>query len=175
MRFGARSAIAILAIASSLAGPSHAASTTDKMSMPSPPNDSGTDGAPGKAADADRTVRIEAHEMAFSPTIVQVTPGETIRLVVHNSDKLRHEFVIASHAEHLEHRAMMQRMPDMNMDSEPNALTIEAGQTKELVWKFGRDPEVEFSCDIPGHAEAGMSGHFRATAAPDQRHATSGR
>ena len=61
--------------------------------------------------------------------------------------------------EHAEHRRMMQQNPDMVHD-EPNAVTIEPGQTKQLVWKFGRDPNFEFSCNIPGHAEQGMRGQI---------------
>jgi uncharacterized cupredoxin-like copper-binding protein len=121
----------------------------------------GTDGAPGKASAVRRTVRIEAHDMAFTPTIIPVVSGETVRLVISNRGTMRHEFVIASKAEHLEHRATMRRKPDVDMANEPNAVTVDPGQSKELIWKFGKDPNVEFSCDIPGHAEAGMTGVFR--------------
>jgi len=121
----------------------------------------GTDGEPGDAAAVWRTIRIEARNMSFKPHSIAIRPGETVRLVIFNSGKLRHEFVIASNAEHLEHRAAMRRMPDMNMTGEPNAVTVDPGQSKELIWKFGDDPKVEFSCDIPGHAEAGMTGIFR--------------
>lgn len=121
----------------------------------------GTDGMPGKASDVHRTVRIEARDMAFNVKQIQVRAGETVRFVITNTGKLRHEFVIASHAEHFEHRAMMQQMPNMEMGNEPNAVTIDPGQTKELIWKFGKDTDVEFACDIPGHAESGMTGAFR--------------
>jgi len=121
----------------------------------------GTDGEPGDAAAVWRTIRIEARDMSFKPHSIAIRPGETVRLVIFNSGKLRHEFVIASHAEHLEHRAMMRLTPEMNMVGEPNAVTVDPGQSMELVWKFGNDPKVEFSCDIPGHAEAGMTGMFR--------------
>jgi uncharacterized cupredoxin-like copper-binding protein len=125
----------------------------------------GTDGAPGEASAVRRTVQIEARDMAFTPTIIPVVAGETVRLVISNRGTMRHEFVIASKAEHLEHRAMMRRKPDMDMDmaNEPNAVTVDPGQSKELLWKFGKDPNVEFSCDIHGHAEAGMTGVFHVT------------
>jgi uncharacterized cupredoxin-like copper-binding protein len=38
---------------------------------------------------------------------------------------------------------------------------MEPGETKELIWKFGRAGNLEFACDIPGHAEQGMAGTFR--------------
>ena len=121
-------------------------------------NGSGTDGVPGKASEADRTVLIDARDVAFSIKQIRVHPGETVRFVVRNLGKQRHEFVIASHAEHLEHRAMMRTMPNMKMGDEANAVELEPGETKELVWKFGRDADVEFACDLPGHAEVGMRG-----------------
>src|SRR5216684_1780556 len=111
----------------------------------------GTAGGPGKASDVTRTVRIDAGDTTFNVKQIQVKAGETIK------------FVIASHDEHLEHRKMMQEMAGMTMDDEPNAVTIDPGQFKELIWKFGKDKDVEFACDIPGHAEQGMAGKFRIT------------
>jgi uncharacterized cupredoxin-like copper-binding protein len=93
----------------------------------------GTDGAPGKASAVTRTIRIEAHDMSFSPSTIGIHSGETARIVIFNRGKLRHEFVIASHAEHLEHRAAMRRKPDMDMGMEPNAVTIDPGRSEELV------------------------------------------
>jgi uncharacterized cupredoxin-like copper-binding protein len=55
---------------------------------------------------------------------------------------------------------MMLQMPDM-VHQEANVITLEPGATKELVWKFGRNGNVAFACDIPGHAEQGMTGFFR--------------
>jgi uncharacterized cupredoxin-like copper-binding protein len=117
-------------------------------------------GQPGNASDVSRVVRIEARDTAFNVKQIQVKAGETIKFVVTNKGKVRHEFAIASSKEHEEHRKMMQQMPDMQHD-EPNVATIEPGETKEIIWKFGKDTDVEFSCNIPGHAEQGMKGAFR--------------
>ena len=122
---------------------------------------SGTDGGPGNPAQVDRVVRVEALDTSFNLKQIQVRPGETIRFVITDKSSIPHEFVIASRKEHLEHRAMMQQMAGMTMDDEPNAVSVAPGQTKELVWKFGKDKDVEFACDIPGHAEQGMVGTFR--------------
>jgi uncharacterized cupredoxin-like copper-binding protein len=120
----------------------------------------GTDGGPGKASDVKRVVNIEARDTAFNLRLVQVRAGETIKFVVANKGQLAHEFAIASAKEQEEHRAMMQQMPDMVHD-EPNVVTIKPGETKELIWKFGKDTALEFACNIPGHAEQGMKGTFR--------------
>ena len=121
----------------------------------------GTDGHPGKASEVSRTVRVDAGDTTFNVKQIQVKAGETVRFVITSKSSIPHEFVIASHDEHLEHRKMMQEMAGMEMDDEPNAVTINPGQTKELIWKFGKDKDVEFACDIPGHAEQGMAGKFR--------------
>jgi uncharacterized cupredoxin-like copper-binding protein len=124
---------------------------------------SGTDGSPGSPAEVNRIVRVEALDQRFNVNQLQVRPGETIKFLITSKSGIPHEFVIASHEEHLEHRKMMQKMPDMKMDEEPNAVTIDPGETKELIWRFGKDQDVEFACDIPGHAEQGMAGKFRVT------------
>ncbi len=122
---------------------------------------SGTDGSPGNPAQVDRVVRVEALDTTFNVKQIQVRPGETIKFVITDKSSIPHEFVIASQKEHLEHRQMMQQMANMTMEDEPNAVSVQPGQTKELVWKFGNDTAVEFACDIPGHAEMGMVGTFR--------------
>ena len=55
---------------------------------------------------------------------------------------------------------MMRQMPNMKHD-EPNVVTVEPGETKELIWRFGKDADVEFACNIKNHAEEGMRGAFR--------------
>lgn len=124
---------------------------------------SGTDGSPGSPAEVNRIVRVEALDRRFNLNQIQVRSGETIKFLITSKSSIPHEFVIASHEEHLEHRKMMQQMPDMKMDEETNAVTIEPGETKQLIWRFGKDQDVEFACDIPGHAEQGMVGKFRLT------------
>ena len=119
-----------------------------------------TDGSPGKGSEASRTVRIEARDTVYNVKQVQVRAGETIKFVVTNNGKIDHEFGIASGKEHEEHREMMKQMPDMKHDA-PNVVSLKPGETKEVIWKFGKDTNVEFSCNIPGHAEQGMKGVFR--------------
>jgi uncharacterized cupredoxin-like copper-binding protein len=119
-----------------------------------------TDGGPGKASEVGRTVRIEARDTAFNVKQIQVKAGETIKFVIVNRGQLPHEFAIASVKEHEEHRAMMRAMPDM-VHEDPNVVTVQPGETKELVWRFGKDTDLEFACNVPGHAEQGMQGKFR--------------
>ena len=119
-----------------------------------------TDGGPGKAADVKRVVQVEARDTAFNVKQVQVRAGETIKFIVTNKGELAHEFAIASPKEHEEHRAMMKQMPDM-VHEEPNVVTVKPGEKKEIIWKFGKDTDLEFACNVPGHSEQGMKGAFR--------------
>jgi uncharacterized cupredoxin-like copper-binding protein len=81
--------------------------------------------------------------------------GDVVRFVVSNRGRLRHEFSIGSEQEQAAHRAMMRQMPDMVHD-DPNTITVEPGQTKEIIWRFAGAEPVVFACNAPGHAEAGM-------------------
>lgn len=119
-----------------------------------------TDGGPGNPSEVSRTVRIVAKDIGFTVRQIQIKAGETVRFVVTNTGQLPHEFAIASAKEHEEHAAMMAQMPDM-VHEEPNVVSLKPGETKEIVWKFGRDADLEFSCNLPGHREQGMKGVFR--------------
>ena len=48
---------------------------------------------------------------------------------------------------------------DMRHD-DPTSVLVEPGKTKELVWKFTKNAELEFACNMPGHYEAGMVGNI---------------
>ncbi len=153
-------------------------------------------GAPGTVAKADRTIEIVLGDNFFKPDILDVKPGETVRFVLVNKGDFLHEFNIGTSAMHEEHRAemlaMMQSgmltptgmnhdmsmshddMPGMTMPGaamkhdDPNAVLVEPGQTKELVWTFpaqsGKSAGLEFSCNMPGHAESGMVGPIHIAA-----------
>jgi len=121
-------------------------------------------GGPGNAKDVKRIVRIETRDRDYNVQQIQVRKGETVKFVISNKSSIRHEFGIAAHTEHVEHRKMMQKLPDMVHDDE-SVVTVEPGQTKEIIWRFGTHKdaltELEFACNIPGHAEQGMQGKFR--------------
>jgi uncharacterized cupredoxin-like copper-binding protein len=81
--------------------------------------------------------------------------GDVVRFVVTNRGQIRHEFSIGNEAEQDSHRAMMRNMPNM-VHEDPNSITVDPADTKELVWRFDGTDLVVIACNIPGHAEAGM-------------------
>jgi uncharacterized cupredoxin-like copper-binding protein len=113
-------------------------------------------GKPGKASAAKRTVEVAMLDtMRYEPAFVSVKAGETVRFVVENKGKLTHEFGIGTPEEQAKHAEMMKAMPDMKHD-DPNGITVEPGQKKELIWQFTRAGTFEIACHVPGHYPAGM-------------------
>ncbi|MEJ7688795.1 MAG: cupredoxin family protein [Variovorax sp.] len=115
-------------------------------------------GKPGTATKATRTVKVDMTDgMRFNPSSIQVKQGETVRFVVTNSGKLKHEMVLGTDAELKAHYEEMKKNPEMEHD-DPNMVTLDAGKTGEVVWQFTRAGKVDFACLQPGHYEAGMKG-----------------
>ncbi len=115
-------------------------------------------GQPGEQNQVSRTIEVMMDDaMRFTPSQIDVKASETVRFLIINSGKIPHEMVIGSLAELKEHAAEMLKMPNMQ-HSEPNMITLDAGQRGELIWQFDKATMVDFACLIPGHAEAGMVG-----------------
>jgi uncharacterized cupredoxin-like copper-binding protein len=115
-------------------------------------------GQPGDAAKVGRTITIDMSDnMRFSPSGLQVRQGETVRLVIRNKGKVRHELSLGTQTDLLVHLEAMKKYPDMEHD-EPNSVSREPGKQGEIIWQFTRAGRVHFACLIPGHYEAGMKG-----------------
>lgn len=119
----------------------------------------------GEAGDPKQPARIieitmgrKGSTMFYQPNKVEARKGEQIRFVLKNVDQIKdHEFVLATTKENLEHAEIMKANPNMHHD-DPNGKTLSAKDTKELLWRFTKAGEFEFSCNLPGHREAGMVG-----------------
>jgi uncharacterized cupredoxin-like copper-binding protein len=86
---------------------------------------------------------------------VKIESNDVVQFVIINTGKIDHEFAIGSTEEQLKHREMMKSMGNHAHDS-GSAVTVKPGKAKQLLWHFHGDKHVEFACNIPGHAEAGM-------------------
>ncbi len=116
-----------------------------------------TFGQPGNAKKVDRTIRIKALDtMRYDKRQVIVRTGETVRFIVTNAGKIRHEFAIGDAAEQHEHEKEMQGMPGMVMPDEANGISLAPGETKSIVWQFVEPGTIELACHEPGHYKAGM-------------------
>lgn len=126
-------------------------------------------GEKGNAAGVTRTIAIEASEIKFDTTILEIGVGETVSFVITNKGEQPHEFTIGDAAYQGVARQMMTMMADMGMDlaspehmemhaAAGNTLVLEPGQTASVVWHFTKPGEFLFACNFIGHSEAGMAG-----------------
>lgn len=120
-------------------------------------------GIAGKAKAIRRTIELRMSDaMRFTPDVIRVRKGETVRLRVRNDGKLMHELVIGTKAVLDEHAKMMERFPNMEHD-EPYMVHVPPGKTGEIVWQFNRAGSFDFACLIAGHYQAGMVGRIEVS------------
>jgi uncharacterized cupredoxin-like copper-binding protein len=146
-------ALFLAALASpALGSGSHTGGHSDTMAV----------GEPGAKAQATQTIRVAMKEtddgrMIFTPDHFNVRQGQTIVFSIRNAGKLDHEFVLDQEDKVMEHKAVMEKFPDMEHD-DPNAIRLSAGTSGEIIWKFTNDGTFKIACLVPGHYDAGMHG-----------------
>ena len=141
-----------------LAGAGHDKAAPQGGSMKMSEEHASTVGKPGDPAKVTRTIPVDMTDnMRFTPAKITVKKGETIKFVVKNSGKIKHEMVLGSMKELKEHGEMMRKMPEME-HADANQVTVDPGKTGELVWQFAKAGKFDFACLQPGHFEAGMKG-----------------
>lgn len=120
-------------------------------------------GMPGSEAEVDRTIEIAQFDTyAFQPSSISVALGETVMFMVANEGKVVHEFVIGDDAFQTDHEMEMVDTGGATMGDEPNAITVDPGETKTLVWSFTEAGSFMYGCHVPGHYAEGMVGTIQA-------------
>ena len=118
-------------------------------------------GHPGDPRKPARVVTVvmkdDGGAMAFVPNRIEVRKGEQVRFKLRNDGALDHEMVLATLEMNLRHAEEMKKNPDMEHD-DPHAKRIGPKKTSEILWRFDKAGTFDFSCLIPGHREAGMTG-----------------
>lgn len=118
-------------------------------------------GKPGQAAKVTRTIKIDMSDtMRFSQDLIKVKQGETVRFMLKNTGKVKHEFSLGTEKELKEHYEVMKKFPDMEHD-EPSKVSLAPGKEGEVIWHFTKAGTVNFACLHPGHYEAGMKGQVK--------------
>ena len=125
---------------------------------------------PGTSA-SPREVNIIAHDYAFSPSVVDLVPGETVLLHVINGGLETHEAVFGDLANQL----AWEVAEDATVGSPPGPtpfvavppgfdgvrIVVGSGQRKDVVWTVPANAATAASgwfvgCHIPGHWQKGM-------------------
>lgn len=125
-------------------------------------------GMKAEKAKAKRTINITMREdqegkMIFEPKKLQFRQGETVTLNFVNKGATKHEFVMDTQENVLEHKAVMEKNPDME-HADDNSLSLEPGEKGQIIWTFAKSGDFAFACLIPGHYESGMHGPLKVTA-----------
>ena len=120
-------------------------------------------GIAGDAKSAKRTITLTMTDtMRFTPDVINVKEGETVKIVVKNSGKMLHEMVIGTAKELADHAALMLKFPTME-HSEPYMVHVPPGKSGQIIWTFNRAGNFDFACLIAGHYQAGMVGKIAVT------------
>ena len=117
-----------------------------------------TIGKPGLAAKVTRTIKVDMQDdMRFHAANLNAKQGETIRFVITNSGKLKHEMVLGTEKDLKAHYEVMKKFPEME-HADANMITLAPGERGDIVWQFTKAGKVDFACLQPGHYDAGMKG-----------------
>jgi uncharacterized cupredoxin-like copper-binding protein len=118
-------------------------------------------GQPGKPENINRTITITMLDtMRYNPASISVKLGETIKFIVKNSGKTKHELVLGTEKELKKHYELMKKNPEME-HADDNMVTVQPGETGEIIWHFTKAGKIDFACLLPGHYDAGMKGTVR--------------
>lgn len=125
-------------------------------------------GMKAEKVNSKRAINISMREdeegnMIFEPKKLQFRQGETVTLNFVNKGETKHEFVMDTQANVLEHKAVMEKNPDME-HADDNSLSLEPGEKGQIIWTFAKSGDFAFACLIPGHYESGMHGPLKVTA-----------
>jgi cytochrome c-type biogenesis protein len=110
-------------------------------------------GNPTVAAPRIEVELTDAFEIKLAESTVPV--GVPVTFVVHNGGALEHEYFLGDEAEQAEHEREMTKMDGMAHD-EPNGISVDPGETKELTFTFEAAGETLAGCHVPGHYVSGM-------------------
>jgi uncharacterized cupredoxin-like copper-binding protein len=113
------------------------------------------------AAPPERTIAVSMTDgLRFDPERMTVVSGESVRFLIANPTTVDHEFVIGDLAEQRMHG---EEMASGMMHADAHAISVPAGQTRELIHTFGAAGNIQIGCHVPGHYEAGMHADIAVT------------
>lgn len=114
----------------------------------------------GGAIETAQALTIEAVDLGFTPTTLEVTAGQPVKLTLQNNGVLDHDFSIME----FPMEGMAEETGGMEHDmgeaaAEPELhMAVGAGQSGTLEFTPSKPGTYEFWCTVAGHKEAGMTG-----------------
>jgi uncharacterized cupredoxin-like copper-binding protein len=101
--------------------------------------------------------------LRFDPGTIAVQQGETIRFLLDNPTAAPHDFTLGDMDAQMHHReemaaGMEHAHGDDGEGGLPGAVSLEPGESAEVIATFDEPGEILIGCHVPGHWEAGMRG-----------------
>jgi uncharacterized cupredoxin-like copper-binding protein len=123
-------------------------------------------GRPGDPRNVTHTIAVNMTDsMEFIPARITVREGETVRFVVTNSGKKKHEMVIGTLAGLKEHAVLMKKHRGMKHEA-PYMAHVAPGKSETLDWQFTKPGVFHYACLVGHHLEDGMAGQINVVAGP---------
>ena len=117
--------------------------------------------SPSSSAAATEIQVILTDALKIEPAMMTVPAGVPVTFVVTNSGSTEHEFYLGDEAAQAEHEQEMQAGGMMHDD--PNGISVEAGETKELTHTFEVAGQTLAGCHVVGHYGGGMKATITVT------------
>lgn len=113
-------------------------------------------------------VKLTAQEFSFTPNTVTLTVGQPVHLTVVNAGKLAHDIKSDIPIANLTYIRANNDPSEQKANAAKGVFDVDfnAGATSEVTFTPTKPGTYPFKCDVPGHAEAGMTGTFVVQAAP---------
>ncbi len=115
-------------------------------------------------ADGNLVIDVAMIDLAFDPTTVTVTAGQTIHLWFHNDGTVVHDAIIGDTVVQNDQAAAMAAdgVPQHGPNA-PETLILDPGESGSLTYTAPASGTLIIGCHQPGHWEAGMKATLNVT------------
>ena len=118
---------------------------------------------PAATGEVTAEIEVTMTEFSFDPDVLALSPGETVRFVLHNEGVIEHVFrLTTAHraAEHVESGHEGHDEEGGHHEDQDIVILVAAGETRLVETTLPSDASAidHLACLIPGHYEAGMLG-----------------
>lgn len=115
-----------------------------------------------------QAVKLTADEFAFTPNTVTLTAGQPVQLTIVNTGKVAHDLKSSLPIANLTYQHANNPVDEQAANIKGGVLDVDfdPGTTAQVTFTPTKAGTYTFKCDVPGHAQLGMTGTFVVQPAP---------
>jgi uncharacterized cupredoxin-like copper-binding protein len=110
-----------------------------------------------RSGEGRQAIEIEIRHSRFSESVVEARVGRPLRVMLHNTDPIDHEWIVGDEATHERHATGT----EPRHDERPTEVTVDALTERMTTVTFDAPGDYRFVCHLPGHEAYGMTGVVR--------------